>query len=125
MNEETSGYGLCRSDPVLCGGGPMGEHEYLQRLRCPSGSGVTYKRLGNVPVTDLRYLLKRRLAVSPELSEIAQFSHEPVTVPLDRYSVVCGCGSHSLTVFMDMYHQGTDHVIAQPGWSLNNPSGTP
>jgi hypothetical protein len=45
--QEPSGYGYTPEDPIKVGGGPRGEHEYLQWLRGPEGQRLRYKRLGS------------------------------------------------------------------------------
>ena len=113
-------YGLSPSNPVLCGKGPAGEEQYLGRLRCPTGRTVSFKRIGSRRVNDLRYLQQAGLALDSELAEIARLiPDEPVCVMLDCYAVVCACGSHSVKVYMDMYHAGPDLPISQEGWSLD------
>jgi hypothetical protein len=45
--QEPSGYGYTPEDPIKVGGGPRGEHEYLQWLRGPEGQRLRYERLGS------------------------------------------------------------------------------
>ncbi|MFY0567957.1 hypothetical protein ACN28E_29570 [Archangium lansingense] len=44
---EPSGYGYTQEDPIKVGGGPAGEHEYLQYLRGPEGQPLSFERLGS------------------------------------------------------------------------------
>lgn len=86
------GYGLSAVNPVQCGGGPQGEREYLEKLRCPNKQEVKYKRSGS---TFLRG-----------------------SKPIDVYDVECQCGRHRITVYMDMYIEGKDRRIDAEEWSL-------
>jgi hypothetical protein len=45
--QKPSGYGYTPEAPIKVGGGPRGEHEYLQWLRGPDGQQLRYKRLGS------------------------------------------------------------------------------
>ena len=45
--QEPSGYGYTPEDPIKVGGGPSGEHEYLQHLRGPEGQRLRFERLGS------------------------------------------------------------------------------
>ncbi|HEY0097296.1 MAG TPA: hypothetical protein VGB96_23420, partial [Archangium sp.] len=45
--QEPSGYGYTPEDPIQVGGGPSGEHEYLQHLRGPEGQRLRFHRLGS------------------------------------------------------------------------------
>jgi hypothetical protein len=45
--QEPSGYGYTPEDPIKVGGGPSGEHEYLQHLRGPEGQRLRFHRLGS------------------------------------------------------------------------------
>ena len=116
----SSDYGLSENNPILCGHGPEGEKRYLGRLRCPSGTPVTFQRLGSVSVSDLSYIQKAGLQVNAQLVELGKLTNGPVCVTLDQYRIVCGCGAHTVQVFMDMYHAGSDDPIGQPGWSLES-----
>ncbi|MFY0529634.1 hypothetical protein ACN28I_42875 [Archangium gephyra] len=45
--QEPSNYGYTPENPIKVGGGPDGEHEYLQHLRGPEGQQLSYNRLGS------------------------------------------------------------------------------
>ena len=45
--QEPSGYGYTPEDPIKVGGGPDGEHEYLEHLRGPEGQPLSYNRRGS------------------------------------------------------------------------------
>ena len=45
--QKPSGYGYTPEDPIKVGGGPRGEHEYLQWLRGPEGQRLRYVRRGS------------------------------------------------------------------------------
>lgn len=85
------GYGVDKTKPVRCGGGPPGERAYLDRLRCPAGRAVKYRRRGAVMA---------------------------LPKPVDEYIVECGCGGHALSVYVDMYAQEAARPIGVTGWRL-------
>lgn len=124
-----TGYGLGPDSPVLCGGGPEGEFNYLNRLRCPSGASVRYSRRGSTSTTNVGFLARPGVIfdAGPRVSRRREemYSQE---VSLDLYLVECECGKHRLKVFMDMYHRGPSEPIGQRGWTLASapePNATP
>lgn len=108
-------------NPVLCGGGPSGEREYLDRLRCPSGTPVRYERLGSHSTTNTAFLQRPGVSVhlGPRMSPRRAASYSDMKeVPLDEYRLECECGYHRLNVFLDMYHRGPVAPIGHNGWTL-------
>lgn len=115
---QSDGYGFTPPNPILCGHGPFGEKKYLNRLRCPSGTPVRFERLHSLPVTDLMYLERAGLRLSPELESLSKSQNMPACVMLDCYNIACGCSAHGNRIYMDMYHIGPDRPLGDPGWSL-------
>lgn len=112
-------YGLSLDNPILCGGGPAGEQDYLDRLRCPSGALVRYARRGSTSTTNVGFLARPGVYfdAGPSVSKKreATYAHE---VAVDIYFVECECGKHRAEVFMDMYHKGPAEPIGEAGWIL-------
>lgn len=109
----TDGYGLSAQKPVLIGGAsfdtanPAGallsmeegagrKRDYLDQLRCPKGKAVRSNRTGSV------------MGTGPHA--------------IDRFEIVCECGRHRTTVFLDAYNDGPEKPIGLSGWSLQKPS---
>jgi hypothetical protein len=82
--QKPSGYGYTPEDPIKVGGGPRGEHEYLQWLRGPEGQRLRYKRLGSCcGFTDPSLPLGGGLL---DMYEVTYDGLEkPVTLYLDMY----------------------------------------
>ena len=132
QTQPPAGYGLSPQNPVLCGGGPPGERDYLERLRCPSGKPVSYRRHGSTSTTETEFLNKPGIRFDPgpkppipeEMKEFldADFPTEEMLreeVGLDIYEIKCSCGAHQFSaVFMDMYHRGPSVPIGKDGWRL-------
>ncbi len=78
--------------PVKCEAAP-GEREYLDRLRCPDGLPVTYKRAGNVGV--------------------GAFGHI-----VDLYDIECQDHKHRASVMMDFYFWGYRERRPIPGFRM-------
>ena len=93
MTAVDSNYGLQVDKPVRCGDGPAGERAYLDRLRCPGGKNVKYRRRGSM--------------LSPAS-----------TKPVDAYDVECNCGQHQIVVYMDMYAKTPAVPVGSSGWTL-------
>ena len=115
-------YGLSITNPVLCGGGPGGEQDYLDRLRCPSGSPIRYRRLGSQIAEDEAFLKAPGVRWFPGRLAIAMgvTPDGPHPLSIDVYEIECACGEHSTRVFMDMYHRGSDNAtrcIELAGWT--------
>lgn len=111
------------SNPVLCGGGPEEERAYLDRLRCPAGEKVTYSRRGSIAPTTSEFRTRDGVNWYPGENPLlrAMDGKDGPDKPLDIFDVTCGCGQHTATVYMDMYHRGNDdatRVIGLPGWTL-------
>lgn len=118
---ETPAYGTDKENPVLCGGGPSGEREYLDRLRCPSGAPIRYERLGSYSTTNTAFLQRPGVSVDlgPGVSPRRAASYSDMKeVALDAYRLECECGHHRLNVFLDMYHRGPVAPIGHNGWTL-------
>lgn len=94
MIEAARAYPLgSRENPVRADA-PMGQHRYLDRLRCTNGSAPTYDRVGN-------------------------FGLGVFGTIIDGYAVECeGSGPASTTIYMDMYHEGYSEPEAVPGFSI-------
>ena len=107
-----SAYGLHPDCPVLCGGGVEGEGDFLRRLRCPAGKPVRVRRLRSLPRTRLDYLEQPgvEFCLRPGGRRCTD-EMDPRKLPLDAYSVVCECGRHDETVFVDMYFCGPERAI--------------
>src|SRR5262249_49609955 len=121
VQPESPLYGLDKDNPVLCGGGPSGEREYLSRLRCPSGAPIRYERLGSSSTTNTAFLQRSEVSVylGPSVSPRRAASYRDMNeVPLDIYRLECECGRHSVNVFLDMYHRGPVAPIGSKGWNL-------
>ena len=86
------GYGVDPMNPVKCGGGPAGERDYLNRLRCPGGDSVEFVR---------------RMSTSGASDML-----------VDLYEVTCGCGKHNVNVYLDMYNKKRNRPIGIAGWRL-------
>ena len=71
---------------------PIGEREYLMRLRCPGGD-------------------------EPEFERIGSFGAGPDGHIIDGYDVKCAKDGRRDTVFMDMYHRGYREMAAVPGFT--------
>ena len=107
---------MSKEDPILCGGGPSGEREYLERIRCPSGAQVRCDRLGSVTTTETAFLRKPGVSVDlgPRVSRRREADYvDPAELPLDAYLLVCECGRHQLEAFFDMYHRGTAYLCCR------------
>ena len=118
VQPESPGYGMDKDNPVLCGGGLSGEREYLDRLRCPSGTLIRYERLGSCSTTNTAFLQRPGVSVylGPSVSPRRAASYRDMSeVPLDIYRLECECGRHSVSVFLDMYHRGLVAPIGQNG----------
>jgi hypothetical protein len=118
---QSPGYGLSKADPILCGGGPSGEREYLERIRCPAGLRVHYERLGSESTTEMEFLNRPGVVVDlgPGVSRRREATYlNPVELPLDVYRLVCDCGQHHAEAFFDMYHLGPEAPLGQQGWTL-------
>ena len=87
-----AGYGSDMGNPVLCGGGPAGGKEYLDRLRCPSGAAVSSSRVGRVRTHD--------------------------NTRIDLCTVACHCGKHRLELYIDLDHTGAERPPGEGDWSL-------
>ena len=88
-----SGYGYVPWDPIKVGGGPRGEHEYLQFLRGPEGQELSFKRRGSC------------------------CSFEDATLPmkgglLDMYEVTYDGAKEPATLYLDMYRREEPHAPA-------------
>jgi hypothetical protein len=82
-----------RDNPVRADS-PVGQHRYLDRLRCENGSAPTYSRAGN-------------------------FGLGVFGTIIDGYSVECeGSAPASTTIYMDMYHEGYSEPDAVPGYTI-------
>jgi hypothetical protein len=118
---KTKAYGLSTSDPILCGGGPAGERAYLERVRCPSGSRVDYtsRRRASCLTEDTSFLDEPGVRFAPggAFAAAAPDSYKD-RVPLDIYTLICACGSHSVELFLDCYHSGVSKPPAIEGWTL-------
>lgn len=73
--------------------GPRGQHEYLARLRCPSGASPSFVRLGSLG------------------------SDSPDGHTLDEYEVQCESAA-ARAVIMDMYHRGYREMHPVPGFTV-------
>ena len=112
-------FGLDLDNPVMCGGEVAGEVDYLERLRCPAGQPIRFKRIGSLTRTSIDYLerkgvefrLARRLLRRPD-------EMDPRELPLDAYLINCECGHHQERIFLDMYFRGPELAIGKPGWTL-------
>lgn len=74
---------------------PLGQHNYLRRLRCSDGQ-------------------------APQFSRVGSFGPGVFGSIIDGYRVACGSG-HEPTeriIFMDMYHPGHDETDAPEGFTL-------
>lgn len=114
-------YGLSFNNPVLCGGGPPGENAYLNRLICPTGTTLQFKRGGSSVATDKSFLQEPDVTFSPgETAEQTGATDDFVTEALhiDGYEGTCGCGKHTALVWLDMYHRGPERIVELPGWAL-------
>jgi hypothetical protein len=85
-------YGLSLDNPVLCGGGPLGERDYLERLRCPSGASVR----------------------SSKVARLKTQQHDHIDICL----IECDCGNHRFEVYLDPNHGGPARPIGEDGWRL-------
>lgn len=82
-----------RDNPVRADA-PLGQHRYLDRLRCQNGSAPTYNRAGN-------------------------FGLGAFGTIIDGYAVECeGSAPASTTIYMDMYHEGYSEPDAVPGFTI-------
>lgn len=118
--EQNLPYGLHPDNPILCGGGAAAEHDYLMRLRCPSGMPIRGDRLHSLKRTSTSCLERPevRLAVSRSTQRHLGSKVDPFKLPLDAYQVACDCGDHQAMLFIDMYYRGPELPIGIQGWTL-------
>lgn len=113
-------YGLHPDNPILCGCSVEGQIDYLQRLRCPAGMPVFFKRQQSVERTGIDYLNGPgvELAVSRGTRRRMGEDFDAHKYPLDAYLFVCECEKHEGQLFLDMYFHGPELPIGIDGWTL-------
>jgi hypothetical protein len=78
-------FGYVKSNPIPVFF-PMGETDYLSRLRCSCGMPFDYRRVGS-------------------------FGPGPDGHVVDGFELTCGTGNHEIVLYMDMYHSGPSSLV--------------
>jgi len=113
-------YGLHPDNPVLCGGGVAAELDFLERLRCPSGTPVRFQRQGSIKRTQASYLNRPDVSLWVSSGTERRISNaSPHELPLDAYLISCECSHHHGQIFVDMYFRGPELPIGAIGWTLS------
>ncbi len=95
-------YGLTEKTAIKTGGGPKGEHDYLNMLSGPNGEKVKFKRLGSCCAFETKN--------SP-------FGN---TGLLDKYEVTYDGLKEPVILFMNMYDPPTGDLFAPSGLKMRN-----
>jgi hypothetical protein len=95
-------YGLTEKSAIKTGGGPKGEHDYLDKLCGPNGEKIIFKRLGSC---------------CPFETKNSPFGD---TGFLDKYEVTYEGLKESVIVYLNMYDPPTGEFYAPPGLKMRN-----
>jgi hypothetical protein len=110
------GFGFFKRSPILvCK--PLGEREYLERLRCSDGQHAKFKRTGDVGSrVDPKGEQEEKLMRAQVIDEQPIKKGEKDFHIIDVYEVSCATGSYEL--FFDMYHCDAPSQSAPKGFTL-------
>jgi|SRR5580700_784418 hypothetical protein len=92
MSDEIRMDGTAMDRPIPCHM-PIGERQYLGRLRCPQGHKFNCHRMGSMN--------------SPYMPN-----------PVDTYRIFCTGGECGMDLHFDMYQEGHGEQLTPPGYTL-------
>lgn len=100
-------YGFSADDPILCHQ-PLGEMEFLNSLRCPSGHRLRGQRVGS---------MSGKCTAAAGHAPRFPDSDPAESCIVDRYDSVCDGGEYKCTLYFDMYHPNLPPQPAPRGLS--------